>query len=222
MPANGSSKDPEPTAGEGTPTTDGQTSRKPVRGRVRREKIVAAAAELFREHGFHGTGVQEIGSAVGMTGPGLYRHFKNKDELLTTIAQRAVRRHQLIIRQIRARGLAPDETVRQLIELSVQVLFENRDIMAIFARELTSLPGPDRGRIEHRIDSIREEWAELTAHARPELSPEERRYLVDIVLFGMLQRSTQLDYALDPARARQLLSDFAVAAFFAGSGSEDS
>lgn len=193
--------------------------RKPGRGRARREHIVAAAAGLFRRHGFHGTGVHDIGSAVGMTGPGLYRHFKNKDELLTTIAERAVRRHQAILREVRARELAPAEAVRQLVELSVQTLFENRDIMASFARELPSLPAPDRDRLERRLDLIRDEWAELARHARPDLEAEEARLLVDVVLFGMLQRSTQLDHDLDPARARRLLADLATAAFFAGEGS---
>ena len=49
---------------------------------TRREQILAAAAELFARHGFHGVGIDDIGSAVGISGPALYRHFRSKDAML--------------------------------------------------------------------------------------------------------------------------------------------
>src|SRR2546423_6495057 len=48
----------------------------------RREQILAAAAELFARHGFHGVGIDDIGAAVGISGPALYRHFRSKDAML--------------------------------------------------------------------------------------------------------------------------------------------
>ena len=59
---------------------------------TRREQILAAAAELFARHGFHGVGIDDIGAAVGISGPALYRHFRSKDamlgEMLTSISER--------------------------------------------------------------------------------------------------------------------------------------
>lgn len=59
---------------------------------TRREQILKEAARLFAERGFHGVGVDEIGAAVGISGPGLYRHFPGKDamlaELLVGISER--------------------------------------------------------------------------------------------------------------------------------------
>jgi TetR/AcrR family transcriptional repressor of nem operon len=46
-----------------------------------RERIVAAAARLFREKGFDGVGVDAITEAAGLTHGGFYRHFASKDEL---------------------------------------------------------------------------------------------------------------------------------------------
>ncbi len=43
------------------------------------------AARLFAERGFHGVGVDEIGAAVGISGPGLYRHFAGKDAMLAEL-----------------------------------------------------------------------------------------------------------------------------------------
>ena len=61
-------------------------------GPTRREQILDAAAELFARYGFHGVGIDDIGKAVGISGPALYRHFRSKDamlaEMLTGISDR--------------------------------------------------------------------------------------------------------------------------------------
>ena len=53
----------------------------------RREQILAAAVRLFHERGYHATGMDEIGAAAGITGPGVYRHFRNKEEILETLVR---------------------------------------------------------------------------------------------------------------------------------------
>src|SRR3954462_3729937 len=52
---------------------------------TRREQILSEAARLFAARGFHGVGVDEIGAAVGISGPGLYRHFAGKDAMLAEL-----------------------------------------------------------------------------------------------------------------------------------------
>jgi TetR/AcrR family transcriptional repressor of nem operon len=47
-----------------------------------REKILKAAARLFRERGFEEVGVAEVMQAAGMTHGGFYGHFKSKDDLI--------------------------------------------------------------------------------------------------------------------------------------------
>lgn len=46
-----------------------------------RERILAAAGNLFREKGFDGVGIADIMSAAGLTHGGFYRHFASKDDL---------------------------------------------------------------------------------------------------------------------------------------------
>lgn len=46
-----------------------------------RERIVAAAAALFRERGFDGVGVDAIMEKAGLTHGGFYKHFKSKEAL---------------------------------------------------------------------------------------------------------------------------------------------
>jgi AcrR family transcriptional regulator len=47
-----------------------------------RERIVASAIELFRQHGFKGIGVDAIAEAAGSNKMTLYRHFGSKDDLV--------------------------------------------------------------------------------------------------------------------------------------------
>jgi TetR/AcrR family transcriptional repressor of nem operon len=46
-----------------------------------KDRIVAAAAQLFRERGFEGVGVAELMHAAGLTHGGFYNHFESKRQL---------------------------------------------------------------------------------------------------------------------------------------------
>jgi TetR/AcrR family transcriptional regulator, transcriptional repressor for nem operon len=55
-----------------------------------RERIVAAAARLFREKGFDGVGVDAIMAGAGLTHGGFYRHFPSKDGLAAEAVARGL------------------------------------------------------------------------------------------------------------------------------------
>ncbi|MFE9686700.1 TetR/AcrR family transcriptional regulator [Streptomyces sp. NPDC006285] len=59
---------------------------------------MAAAAELFDEHGFHGTSLQEVAEAAGISKAAIYHHFRTKDEILVeilrTLMDRVLDRHR--------------------------------------------------------------------------------------------------------------------------------
>ena len=46
-------------------------------------QILRSAAQLFAKRGFHGVSISELGAAVGISGPALYRHFASKEALLS-------------------------------------------------------------------------------------------------------------------------------------------
>ncbi|MDO5697114.1 MAG: helix-turn-helix domain-containing protein [Dermatophilus congolensis] len=52
----------------------------------RRTQLLAQAARLFMERGYAGVGIDEIGAAVGISGPAVYRHVSGKEQLVTQIA----------------------------------------------------------------------------------------------------------------------------------------
>ena len=55
-----------------------------------RERIVEAAARLFRERGFEGIGVADLMKEAGLTHGGFYGHFSSKDDLIAEASARAL------------------------------------------------------------------------------------------------------------------------------------
>jgi len=58
----------------------------------RQAAILQEAARLFAERGFSGVSLEELGGAVGVSGPAVYRHFANKQALLGAILVRVSER----------------------------------------------------------------------------------------------------------------------------------
>src|SRR3954454_9141190 len=78
-----------------------------------RERLVAAAVELFYRHGFGAVGIDQVIAAAGVTKTTFYKHFDGKDDLMVAAV---IRRHEwesrAWARAIRER--AGDDPVRQL------------------------------------------------------------------------------------------------------------
>ena len=51
------------------------------KGEATRERIIAAAAPIFNQHGYNGTSMQQLMEATGLEKGGIYRHFGSKEEL---------------------------------------------------------------------------------------------------------------------------------------------
>jgi AcrR family transcriptional regulator len=54
-----------------------------------RERVLEAAAELFAQRGYAGTGVDQLAARSGIAKTAIYYHFGNKEGLLTAVLDRA-------------------------------------------------------------------------------------------------------------------------------------
>src|SRR5215218_3906644 len=64
------------------------SARRRLRPEQRRELIVEAAGRLFGERGYHGTRLDAVAAAAGVTKPVLYRHFADKTALYLALLDR--------------------------------------------------------------------------------------------------------------------------------------
>ncbi len=138
----------------------------------RREAILAAALELFRRRSFHAVGIDEIGTAAGISGPGVYRHFPSKDSLLVALFDRVSEAMLRRARAVVAEELPPDETLRRLVEVHVAFISEERALLAVWIQDWRSLPAADRDRIRRRQAEYVGEWIRVLSQLRPELAPK--------------------------------------------------
>jgi len=63
-----------------------------ARAEENRERVVAAAAKLFREKGFDGVAVADLMHAAGLTHGGFYNHFDSKQQLEAAACERVFER----------------------------------------------------------------------------------------------------------------------------------
>lgn len=58
------------------------------RAEVRRQQVLDAAAQCFREHGFHGASMALIARTAGMSPGHIYNLFENKEDIIGAIVAR--------------------------------------------------------------------------------------------------------------------------------------
>lgn len=176
----------------------------------RREQILTAAAEKFARFGFHGVGIDDIGAAVGISGPALYRHFRSKDamlaELLTGISDRL-----LLGGQDRV-GAAADahDALDRLVRWHVEFALSNPALITVHMRDLDSLADTDRHKVRELQRSYVEVWVDVLCKIRPDLDRATARAAAHAV-FGLIN-STPYSAHLDAEAMSRLLRQMALGA----------
>ncbi|MFJ9666908.1 TetR/AcrR family transcriptional regulator [Streptomyces sp. NPDC101219] len=160
---------------------------------TRREQILKEAARLFAERGFHGVGVDEIGAAVGISGPGLYRHFAGKDamlaELLVGISGSLLTGAER--RLAEADGVPPEEVLDSLIEGHIDFALDDRPLITLHDRELDRLRDSDRKLVRRLQRRYVELWVGVVRALYPDLAEPTARSAVHSV-FGLLNSTPHL------------------------------
>ncbi|WP_129840655.1 TetR/AcrR family transcriptional regulator [Streptomyces sp. RFCAC02] len=161
----------------------------------RRLQILREASRLFAERGFHGVGVDEIGAAVGISGPALYRHFPGKDamltELLVGISGRLRDGGERRVREARDAGLPAAEVLDALIEGHIDFALDDRALIILHDRELDRLPEADRKRVRRLQREYVELWVGVVRRVHGDLPEPLARATVHAV-FGLLNSTPHL------------------------------
>ncbi len=137
----------------------------PTRGRhkraqqdvVPRDKVLNAAATLFRERGYKGTTVRDIAEIVGILSGSLFHHFRSKEEMLVTIMYNAAHSMCAHAEAILAEHSTPRKRLRALIgfEIDCYIGTTTRDYYAALILE----------------------WRHVPKAAKPELIALRRKYM---------------------------------------------
>jgi AcrR family transcriptional regulator len=168
----------------------------------RRELLLQAAADLFAARGFHAVGIDDIGKAAGITGPGVYRHFPSKQALLESLVEGTMDRMLGL-----AKGTSDLST---LVDLQVSLVVEERSLISVWVREQRALGDEVRRSLRRRMKAYEALWREALMPLRPDLDAAHLALTVSAAL-AMLNTSSLIDNPLPSADRKDRLREITLA-----------
>ncbi|ADG88866.1 TetR family transcriptional regulator [Thermobispora bispora] len=179
--------------------------------RNRRAEILQAAAVLFAERGFHKVSIEDIGAAVGVSGPALYRHFSGKEallaEMLLDISERLRAQGERL-----AANANPEAALDALLDGHIDFALRHPELIRVHERELDNVPEPSRRAIRRLQRLYVEEWVTVLAELYPGC-PSARLRAATHAVFGLLNSTPRTLGELAPEAMKELLHGMAKAAF---------
>jgi AcrR family transcriptional regulator len=167
-----------------------------------------AAAQLFALRGFHGVTVDEIGAAVGLSGPALYHHFESKEALLSEML--VAGSEALLANGGKTEAMDAAESLRWLIEGQINFALNQPELITVHHRDLVHAPDA----VQHRVRRLQAEYVEFWVSALRELGvgdPRQARAAVHAVI-GLIN-STPFSMRLKRDEMFVLLRKMSLGAF---------
>ena len=182
----------------------------------RRRDIVAKAAALFAEQGFHGTSISEVAEACGTSKSLLYHYYASKEDILFDAMHDHVKALLDAAEDIAQTNRSPEIKLRQLTHRFMALYLTAAANQRVLVNELRHLPAAQRKTvvgIQRRLLDIVEDI--LTA-LRPDLARQRAlKRPATMLYFGMINwMHTWLDPKgkANPAK----IADLAVNTFIEG------
>jgi AcrR family transcriptional regulator len=187
-----------------------ETARKRAKAN-RRAALLDAAATQFADRGFARVSLEDIGAAVGVSGPAVYRHFANKQAVLAAmlidVSRDLVGGGNAVIRH------APDHdsALRGLIAFHVEFALSNADVIVVQDRDLDSLTAADRLAVRTLQRSYIDAWVGVLGGIHPSTPVSELRIRVRAT-FGLINSTPHSARSSPKSAVRSLLETMALAA----------
>lgn len=153
---------------------------------VTRQRILDAAAKVFRDRGYAGARLTDIAAAAGMQAGSLYYHFASREELVEEVLRAGVQQAVDYVRQsvdALPAGASPTDRLRAAIRAHLLTVLEIGDYTSANIRIFGQVPEEIRQR--HLIDQ-REFGAYLDQLLRAAREAGEIRADVDLSVIRML------------------------------------
>ncbi|WP_328712513.1 TetR family transcriptional regulator [Nocardia salmonicida] len=141
------------------------------------DPVLAAAIDSFVETGYHGATMRSIAARAGMSVPGVYHHYRDKQDLLVRALDLTMDELHRRVRAARLDGANGRERLIRVVEALALFHTHRRELAFIGASEMRSLNPADRNRItasrneiqyilDADIDTALAEADRSTDHAR--------------------------------------------------------
>jgi AcrR family transcriptional regulator len=106
-----------------------------------RARILDAALDVFSEHGFEGSSLQEIADRLDLTKAALYYYFRSKDELLEALVEPAITGLEEILDACSGERDTPARR-KEFMKQYLDYFLRQRRLIAYISRDLATLAHP--------------------------------------------------------------------------------
>lgn len=195
-----------------TQSSDTAATRRSRAKSDRRSQLIAAAERLVAERGYLAVRLEDIGAAVGVSGPAIYRHFPNKEallvELLVGISTRLLAGATAVV----AGADSAAEALDGLIDFHLDFAFDESDLIRIQDRDLSHLPATAKRHVRKAQRQYVEVWVDVLRRLDDSRSEADARLMAHAT-FGLLNSTPHgLKPGTPPETARAVLRAMTVAA----------
>jgi len=164
-----------------------------------RERLLAAAHELFYEHGVQSVGIEKVIERAGVAKASLYGNFRNKDDLVRAYLAARHESRQARIHAKMSKHAKPRDKLLAVFDLMEEMFREPGYRGCAFVRASAEMPADSSGR--EVCDAVRQWTRDLFAGLAKEagaVKPDQLAHQLQLLYDGAMV-SAQMDH--DPRAA---------------------
>jgi AcrR family transcriptional regulator len=185
-------------------------TRRTIMKAERRQQILKAASELFADRGFGAVSIDDIGAAVGVSGPALYRHFSGKEAILAELfVSVSERMYEGAVKEVAASDSAPEALLR-LVVFHTSLALKDPELIRVHERDFGNLASSQAKLVRRLLRGYVEVWVEVLQQTDETISAATARTKVNAI-FGLLN-STPIAKAREVSTTGRILEQMAMAA----------
>jgi len=177
----------------------------------RRQSLLDAAARLYAERGFPRVSLEDLGAAVGVSGPAVYRHFDGKQAVLAALLIEVS--EGLVEGGRRVIASAPDArtALEELVSFHVEFALSNPDVIVVQDRDLASLTADDNQAVRRLQRTYIDAWVDVLEELHPGVPRSDLRIRARAT-FGLINSTPHSARNAARPAVRALLTAMALAA----------
>lgn len=187
---------------------------------ARKAEIIGATLRLAGKLGPERLTTEAVAEAVGLTQPGVFRHFPKKQDLWEAVAARVGAMMEARWTKAQSPDAAPIDQIQALIAAQLRLIQSTPAIPAIlFSRELHTKNKGLRQAFFGLLSRFHRVIADLAAHARDagslrgDLDPDDAAYLIIGLVQGLAVRWSISGRSFDLAAEGSRLLDLQLSGF---------
>ncbi len=151
-----------------------------------RAHILQAATQLFAQHGFASTSMNQVADACGLSKAALYHYFRDKDAMLVSITEEHVLHLRAIVDDVVSQPQDAARHLRTLILRFVKAYAGAQQAHRVLTEDTRFLTPKDRERVLAHERHMVQAFANAIQAHRPDLQGTPLSKPLTMLLFGMI------------------------------------